>query len=620
MRMTKTVIRSPLRHLDVETVSEAARREARRRERHLPPVSVFRWWARRTEAVVGGVLDVVQIDEPGPLVVADPFAGGGTIALAAAMRGHTVYAQDINPWAVRGLATSLSLPTAERVEEAAIALKDRLSDLLAEAYEVGDVTVLRTMRVKVGICPGCSARLTLYPTGLVSMERRIDAGGSTGWIACPAGHLVHDSIEKGRRCPECNRIANPRARFTSGGEARCYSCKKSWSIHEIADTTWTPCLVEVLENGVRTVRPASPQEVAIADSRKWRPRRQLGPIPEGAETRALRRQGFESWEDLYPRRQRVVMERVLEAIPDVAGSDLRLAKALETVVVGVAEFAGYASRWDPRYLKPYETIANHRFQATTLAVEPNVWGVDNLGRGTVAARLKALSRAAAWADDNLSGRSTAVRRTTRRVVLGADTTLVSGSSHRLGVPDGSLDLVLTDPPYHDDVQYAELAWLYQAWNGGVHRLCGDLTVGPNGTADGCYRTEMTRVFLEIRRALKKDGHLILSYANRDPRAWVALVGALHDAGFQAAGAVAVMAENDADHSKLNRRAATYDLLIDVVRCTPFELEQYKPSISEQTDQGVFLGVVTGWVLQIGSLENGWEERMVTDLQNTSFLR
>ena len=81
-------------------VSAAARAETRNREVHLPPVSVYRWWARRTEAVNGAILDCASQDHPGErMLVADPFAGGAIIPLAAVIRGHQVYAQDLNPWA-----------------------------------------------------------------------------------------------------------------------------------------------------------------------------------------------------------------------------------------------------------------------------------------------------------------------------------------------------------------------------------------------------------------------------------------------------------------------------------------------------------------------------------------
>ena len=80
------------------------------------PVSTYRWWARRTEAVNGSIIDAVSADKPGRMVVSDPFAGGGVIPLAAVMRGHSVYAQDLNPWAAAGLASMLALPTPRRSE------------------------------------------------------------------------------------------------------------------------------------------------------------------------------------------------------------------------------------------------------------------------------------------------------------------------------------------------------------------------------------------------------------------------------------------------------------------------------------------------------------------------
>ena len=103
-------ILSPLRHLDANEISARVRREVRNREVHLPPVSTYRWWARRTESVNGSIIDAVSRDHSGRMVVSDPFAGGGVIPLAAVMRGHKVYAQDLNPWAATGLAAMLALP------------------------------------------------------------------------------------------------------------------------------------------------------------------------------------------------------------------------------------------------------------------------------------------------------------------------------------------------------------------------------------------------------------------------------------------------------------------------------------------------------------------------------
>src|SRR4051794_640868 len=120
------VMRSPLRHLDAEAVSALVRREVRNREVHLPPVSTYRWWARRTESVNGAIIDAVNADHPGRLVVSDPFAGGGVIPLAAVMRGHSVYAQDLNPWAATGLAAMLALPDPDSLRAGIAALTQRV--------------------------------------------------------------------------------------------------------------------------------------------------------------------------------------------------------------------------------------------------------------------------------------------------------------------------------------------------------------------------------------------------------------------------------------------------------------------------------------------------------------
>jgi putative DNA methylase len=152
--------------------------------------------------------------------------------------------------------------------------------------------------------------------------------------------------------------------------------------------------------------------------------------------------------------------------PDLA----LLAGALEAAVVGSTEMAGFLSRWDRWYLKSYEAMAGHRFKFTTFATEPNVWGTNASGRGTVLRRLGALTRAAQWLRER-TGRQLIVEGPmspkARRSPLprNIDVRVVEGSSEHLLLPSGSVDLVLTDPPYHDDVQYGELSLPFRTWAG-----------------------------------------------------------------------------------------------------------------------------------------------------------
>lgn len=109
---------SVLEHLDVAALSAASKQEVRTRQHHLPPVSTYRWWARRTETVTGAIIDALSAGRSGPLLIADPFAGGGVIGLAVLLRGHRLYAQDVNPWAARSLATMLRLPAPDEIDQA----------------------------------------------------------------------------------------------------------------------------------------------------------------------------------------------------------------------------------------------------------------------------------------------------------------------------------------------------------------------------------------------------------------------------------------------------------------------------------------------------------------------
>ena len=55
-------------------------------------------------------------------------------------------------------------------------------------------------------------------------------------------------------------------------------------------------------------------------------------------------------------------------------------RAISIAIIGSAEMAGHLSHWDRYYLKSYESMAGHRFNLTTFAVEPNVWGTVSSGR------------------------------------------------------------------------------------------------------------------------------------------------------------------------------------------------------------------------------------------------
>jgi adenine-specific DNA methylase len=241
-------------------------------------------------------------------------------------------------------------------------------------------------------------------------------------------------------------------------------------------------------------------------------------------------------------------------------------------VLGAAEMPAFLSRWDRLHLKSFEGMANHRYTQTTLAVETNL--LSPVGRGTLPRRLDAASATLQWLVESGVGRprvvlTTAGRRGRTRTAW--DLLIASGSSATQALRDASVSVVVTDPPYCDDVQYGELARLFHTWlkiyDPKLSFDDRDEAV-PNsvrGISIADYENTIAACLSESRRTLKKDGTLILTFHNKKLKAWQALAGAICKSGFGVNALAVVRAENGADHCKRSVKAMLHDLVLE---CTP----------------------------------------------------
>jgi SAM-dependent methyltransferase len=597
-------------------------------------VSVYRWWARRTEAVNGALLDAAakELNRGEPLLVADPFAGGGVIPLAALRRGHKVYAQDLNPWVGAGLSTMLALPSPARLQEAGEALIERCERLSQKAYSTtfanGErAQILHTLRVAVSYCSHCGEPGKLYPHALVSRTKRKERGGADAFLACRNGHLFVADAAGSPICPECTVAVDPQETYLSGRIATCRSCGRQDGLDVRSRAwRWDVVLVERSDGVRRELGFPTDAEIRQASNASWHPRRKLGAIPQSPETRVLHRHGFRSWADIYPARQRYVMEQLLQLCRSLDFPN-GVQAALTMATLGTAEMAGLLSRWDRYYLKSYESMAAHRFNFTTLAVETNILGVGRYGRGTLRRRLELFKRAARWLEDHGVAIRTPKLRYSDEARLKSKpkqrATVVAGSSEHLLLPDRSVDVVLTDPPYHDDVQYHELSLPFRAWANLTRvRLLGEAVAIPHSASlpgHRRYRDALLRILRELHRVLKTDGRLLFSYANREPAAWVNLFAALRASGFQPLGYSIVHSENESDHAKRKGRACNLDLILELAPAGAAVRERWRPKAHFGTDEERFLIAVGNAFLESIEMVNGWEVDLLERLRSEIFV-
>lgn len=112
------------------------------------------------------------------------------------------------------------------------------------------------------------------------------------------------------------------------------------------------------------------------------------------------------------------------------------------------------------------------------------------------------------------------------------------------IKDNYIDLVVIDPPYYNNVQYAELSDYFYVWqkrtlkdlypnlfsrrltNKKEEAVANPARDGSIKSANQAYVNQMAGIFAECRRVLKKDGLLTLMFNHKSQEAWEALTRAL----------------------------------------------------------------------------------------------
>jgi len=121
------------------------------------------------------------------------------------------------------------------------------------------------------------------------------------------------------------------------------------------------------------------------------------------------------------------------------------------------------------------------------------------------------------------------------------------------IDNASVDVVVMDPPYYDNVMYAELSDFFYVW---LKRTAGHVVPelftraltdkdreavanparfagqkGAKALAGRDYQRRMAAIFAECRRVLKPDGIMTLMFTHKATGAWDALTTGLMHAGF-----------------------------------------------------------------------------------------
>lgn len=159
-------------------------------------------------------------------------------------------------------------------------------------------------------------------------------------------------------------------------------------------------------------------------------------------------------------------------------------------------------------------------------------------------------------------------------------TIINGTAaHIPQVPDNSVDLVCMDPPYYNNVMYAELSDFFYVWQKRVladiypdlfSRRLTDKTneAVANPARDGstrgakeAYERMMSEIFAECRRVVKTNGIMTMMFTHKEQAAWETLTRALIETGWNITAAFPVESEGENSMHQKDMAAAASSIFI-----------------------------------------------------------
>jgi hypothetical protein len=150
--------------------------------------------------------------------------------------------------------------------------------------------------------------------------------------------------------------------------------------------------------------------------------------------------------------------------------------------------------------------------------------------------------------------------------------VTTGDCASIGIPSGCIDYIFTDPPFGENINYADLNFLVEAWHGLTTTPAREAIVDI-GKKKGVheYQELMRRCFQEYHRVLKPGRWMTVVFSNSSNAIWRAIQEAMGSAGFVIAD-VRTLDKKQGSYRQVTSSAVKQDLVISAYKPTE-ELEK-----------------------------------------------
>jgi DNA modification methylase len=580
-------------------VDDLSRQEVFNKHLFRPNTYLHKWWARRCGSTFRAILkQFVPNSErrdyytPGGLegkIVLDPMMGGGTTLHEAIRLGANVIGADVDPIPVVQARTALTQAALADLRIAFDQFFSNLSNSLGHYFQTECPTCQRTVDTQYalhGLRKSCACGEVVQ---IDQYDLRHEADATIRiW---PQSWGISDS----RNEPE---VSVRTTRLITKTEKECPLCGQVYE--ELLDIPYYLRYVPIAimatcaEHGLFFRPPGETDLTRIAQAEEQRGSLNFEPledfrVKDGPKSGDLLKRHINSYLDVFSSRQLLYLHQAIQQLHDHSGvAKLNLSVLVSTSLEFNSMLCGYKGWYKRRPGAIRHVFALHAYSFPYTALENNPISLHKSSGNLQLLFRDRIERGRKWAALPIErrigedGKSELVKIPGEldggvEVFNQADLIrdrqrfwLIHGDSRNLPIDNHSVDLIVTDPPYYDSVQYSDLATFFRVW---LARMLPDevewtydqahSAVATKATDDSSgFMTVLAGIFAECGRVLKQHtGRMVFTFHHWDPSAWAELTIALKSAGFRLMNSYVVYSEHPISVHIRNLNSIKHDSIL-----------------------------------------------------------
>lgn len=425
-----------------------------------------------------GIAGVISSYLPSGGLVLDPFAGSGMTGVAAKFVGCDVVLNELSPAASFISHNFCRTVNADKFHDAISQVMDRLMEVRRKLYETECRECGNTVESQFYVwsyileCNHCHTDFVL-------------------WDHCRkyGNNVKEHKLLKKFPCPHC------------GEEVNKSYLKRKQQVPVFLG--YKCCSKKIVEHPLTT---SDLERIAVAELEvsDWNGNYPDLMLPDGVNLGQPKRHGLDSIAKFYTSRNLIASAAIWREIRKIDDPDLAtaVAFAFTSLYQRITRMSEY------RFWGGSGNTAN--FNVPHICNEANVF---------VTFERKAKSIADHFV-------------TTASAYVGKSAVITGSATDLSFLPDESIDLIFTDPPFGGNINYSEMNILWESWLGCFTDSKDEAIVNKSqGKAIGDYQALMRRALSESHRVLRTGHWMVLVFMNSSEKIWDALRASILDAGF-----------------------------------------------------------------------------------------